>query len=74
MIFDLLTSPQSHQFDPRVAILFAFCFTHYPRQFDMPHDHVQKKINPRDLGIPGALNAHPWRQKKSHLICFISSI
>ena len=43
MIFDLLTSPQGHQFDPRVKILLAFCTARHPRQFDMPHDHVRKK-------------------------------
>ena len=42
MIFDFMTSPQGHQFDPMVKILLAFCSTHYPHQFDMPHDHVQK--------------------------------
>ena len=47
MIFDLMTSPQGHQFDPGVKILLAFCSTHNPRQFDMPHDHVRKnKIQP----------------------------
>ena len=25
MIFDLLTSPQGHQFDPRMKMLLAFC-------------------------------------------------
>ena len=42
MIFDLLTSPQGHQFDYRVKILVAFCSAHHPCQFDMPHDHVRK--------------------------------
>ena len=37
MIFDLLTSPQGHQFDPRGNILLALC-----SQFDMPHNHVNK--------------------------------
>ena len=40
MIFDLLTSPQDHQFDPMIKILLAFCFAPHPRRFDMPHDHV----------------------------------
>ena len=40
MIFDLLTSPQGHQFDPRVKILLAFCSARNPCRFDMPHDHV----------------------------------
>ena len=28
MIFDLLTSPQGHQFDPRVKISLVFCCAH----------------------------------------------
>ena len=40
MIFDLLTSPKGHQFDPRMKILLAFCSARHPRKFDMPHDHV----------------------------------
>ena len=40
MIFDLLTSPQGHQFDPRMKRLLAFCSARYPRRFDMLHDHV----------------------------------
>ena len=40
MIFDLLTSPQGHQFDPRMKILLAFCSARHPLQFDMPYDHV----------------------------------
>ena len=43
MIFDLLTSPQGHQFDPGVKILLVSCSTHHPLQFDMPHYHVRKK-------------------------------
>ena len=42
MIFDLLTSPQGLQFDPRLKMLLAFCSARHPRQFDMSHDHVQK--------------------------------
>ena len=37
MIFDLLTSPQGHQFNPRMKILLAFCSARHPRRFDMPH-------------------------------------
>ena len=44
MIFDLLTSPQGHQFDPRMKILLAFCSACHPRRFDMPHDHVWKNF------------------------------
>ena len=43
MIFDLLTSPQGHQFDSRMKMLLAFCCACHPRWFDMPHDHVWKK-------------------------------
>ena len=44
LIFDLLTSPEGHQFDARVKVLLAFCSVRHPRQFDMPHDHVRKKF------------------------------
>ena len=40
MIIDLLTSPQGHQFDPRMKMLLAFCSAHHPHRFDMLHDHV----------------------------------
>ena len=40
MIFDLLTSPQGHQFDPRMKMLLAFCSARHPHRFDMLHDHV----------------------------------
>ena len=40
MIFYLLTSPQGHQFDPRMKKLLAFCSACHPRRFDMPYDHV----------------------------------
>ena len=40
MIFDLLTSPQGHQFDPSMKILLAFCSARHPRGFDTPHDNV----------------------------------
>ena len=40
IIFDLLTSPQGHQFDPKMKMLLAFCSTRDPRRFDTPHDHV----------------------------------
>ena len=35
--FDLLASPQCHQFDPSLKVLLAFCSAHHPRQVDMPH-------------------------------------
>ena len=40
MIFDLLTSPQGHKFDPRIFFLFAFCSGCHPFRFDMLHDYV----------------------------------
>ena len=40
MVFDLLTSPLGHQFDPRMKMKLAFCSACHPRRFDMPHDHV----------------------------------
>ena len=40
MIFDLLTSPQVNQFDPRMKMLLAFCSARHPLRFDMLHDHV----------------------------------
>ena len=40
VIFDLLTSPQGHQFDPRMKMLLGFCSARHPRRFDMLHDHV----------------------------------
>ena len=46
LIFDLLTSPQGHQFDPRMKILLAICFARHPRRFDMPHGHVWKNGPP----------------------------
>ena len=44
MIFDLLTSPQGHQFDPRMKMLLAFCSARHPRRFDMAHVHVWKLL------------------------------
>ena len=40
MIFDLLISPQGHQFDPKMNMLLAFCSARHPCRFDMRHDHV----------------------------------
>ena len=53
MIFDLLTSPQGHQFDPRMKMLLALCSACHRRRFDMPHDHVWKKNwHPQCLKVP----------------------
>ena len=51
MIFDILTSPQGHQFYPRVKILLAFCSARKPRHINMPHDHVRIFLPP---GHPSA--------------------
>ena len=59
MIFDLLTSPQGHQFDPRMKILLAFCSACHTRWFDMPHDHVWKKNWPPPPGHPQRPKAPP---------------
>ena len=60
MIFDLLTSPQGHQFDPRMKMLYAFCSARHPRRFDMLHDHVCKNKLFDPLGTPSAPKSHPW--------------
>ena len=60
-----LTSPQGHQFDPRMKILLAFCSAHHPRRFDIPHDHVWKKFFFDPLGTPSAPNSHPWPREQN---------
>ena len=45
MIFNRLTSPQCHQFDPRMKMLLAFCSALHPRRFNMPHDMFETKQN-----------------------------
>ena len=79
MIFDLLTWPQGHQFDPWMKILLAFCSAGHPRRFDIPHDHVWKKKFFDALGTPSVPKSHPWgmtqgTEWKSRLICFVSFI
>ena len=54
MIFDLLTLPQGHQFDPRMKMLLAFYSARHPRRFDMLHDYAWKK------GTPSTPSSHPW--------------
>ena len=78
MIFDLLTSPQGHQFDPSMKILLAFCSARHPHRFDMSHDHVIKN----DFWTPWApprpkvppLENDPGDRMISRLICFVSFI
>ena len=43
MIFDILTSPQGHQFDQRATILLLLCSTHQFWQFDIQQDHAHEK-------------------------------
>ena len=63
MIFDLLASPQGHQFDHMMKILLAFYSARDPRRFDMTHDHFFfKKMTP--LGTPSAQKSHPWGMTK----------
>ena len=76
MIFDILTSPQGHQFDPRMQILLAFCSACHPRRFDILHDSVNFFLTP---WAPHALKSHPGAmtqatEEKSHMICFVSLI
>ena len=75
MTFDLLTSPQGHQFDHRMKISLTFCSARHPRRFDMPH--MFGKMTP--IGTPSAPKSDPWgltqaTELKSHLICFVSFI
>ena len=67
MIFDLLTSLQGHQFDPRMKILLAFCSARHPRRFDMPHGHVWFFLTPWAPPAPQspAAGAWPGRQNEN---------
>ena len=50
MIFDLLASPQGHQFDPRMKMLLAFCSayqTPYMTMFEK-----KKKFDPWAPPVP----------------------
>ena len=75
MIFDLLTSPQGHQFDPRMKILLAFWSALHPHRFDMPHDHVWKNFFLTPSASLSALSPTPGMTQatelKSRLICFV---
>ena len=65
MVFDLLTSPQGHQFDPMIKILLAFCSDCHPPRFDMPHDHVWKKFH---QGTPAPQSPHPAACNSMYII------
>ena len=43
VMFDLFTSPQGHQFHPRMKMLLAFCSACHSCRFDMPLDHVWRE-------------------------------
>ena len=59
MIFDLLTSPQGHQFDPRMKILLHFVLLFIPVDLICYMTMFEKKMfDP--LGTPSALKSHPW--------------
>ena len=44
IIFDLLTSPKGHHFDPRMKILLAFCSAHHPCRFECLMTMFEKNI------------------------------
>ena len=74
MIFDLLTSPQGHQFDPRMKILLEFCSASHPRRFDMPHDHVwKKKFTPWAPPVPQSPTPGAWPrwQNENPVLCVL---
>ena len=55
MIFDLLTSPQGHQFDPRMKILFCVILVDLICHMTM---FEKKKID--HLCAPSTPKSHPW--------------
>ena len=59
MIFDLLTSPQGHQFDPRMKILLAFCSARHPRRL-ICHMIMFEIFFLTPLGTPSAPKPDPW--------------
>ena len=66
MIDDHLTSPQGHQFDPRMKMVLAFCYARHPRRFDMPHDHVWKTIlTPWAPPVPQSPTPGAWPRRQN---------
>ena len=65
MIFDLLTSSQGHQFDPRIKNLLAFYSARHPLQFDMPHDHVWIFLTPWAPPAPQSPTPGAWPMQKN---------
>ena len=65
IIFDNLTSPEDHQFDPRMKILLAFCSARHPRRFDMPHDHVWIKW-PKAPLAPQSPTPGAWPRQQNY--------
>ena len=70
MIIDLLTLPQSHQFDPRVRMLLAFYSARHPRRFDVPHGHDwKKKLTPWAPQVPLNPTFGAWIKILSDMVC-----
>ena len=66
MIFDLLTSPQGHQFDPRMKMLLAFCSACHPHPSDMPHDHVWNFfLTPWAPPVPQSPTPGAWPRRQN---------
>ena len=65
MMFDLLTSPQGHEFDPRIKILLAFCSARHPCRFDMPHDHVWIFLTPWAPPSPLSPTPGAWPRRRN---------
>ena len=65
MIFDLLTSPQGHQFDPGMKMLLAYCSACHPRRFDMPHDHVWIFLTPWAHPVPQSPIPGVWPRRQN---------
>ena len=63
--FDLLTSPQGHQFDRRMKMLLAFCPARHPRRFDMPHDHVWNIFWPPGTQVPQSPTPGAWPRRQN---------
>ena len=73
MIFDLLTSPQGHQFDPKMKMLLEFCSARHPRRFDMSHDHIWKnKLSPSATPVPKSPRPGAWpRQQNKNPVWYV---
>ena len=65
MIFNLLTLPQGHRFDPRMKMLLAFYSARHPHRFDVPHDHVWKKLTLWALPVPQSHTSGAWPRRQN---------